>query len=253
MSGVWNHVVFVNLDGNAPALETYLAPLAAEHDHLDVAALELGHRRTWQFNANWKLVMENWEVYHHVWVHEGVFDKMSDEVNLGTGAPYTDMIADGNILMLRATKDRPARRVNAPTSGPALPGIPTLYDRNGPVASANAVLPNTTVSIGPVSYAPAIYVPIAPGITEARMAWYFAPGAAVGPEYESAREAVLDRWLGPSRSFEAREGIRSQDHRCMELQQAARQSPIANDVKFSTTWEANVRYFQDWIVTQIDA
>ena len=32
----------------------------------------------------------------------------------------------------------------------------------------------------------------------------------------------------------------------MELQQAARCSPVADDVKFSATWEANVRYFQDW-------
>jgi hypothetical protein len=38
----------------------------------------------------------------------------------------------------------------------------------------------------------------------------------------------------------------------MELQQEARQSPIANDVKFPTTWEPNVRYFQDWLVRKID-
>jgi phenylpropionate dioxygenase-like ring-hydroxylating dioxygenase large terminal subunit len=74
-SGVWNHVVFVNLDGNAVPLEMYLAPLAAEQDHLDLAATELGHRRSWQFKANWKLVMENREVYRHVWVHHGVFHK----------------------------------------------------------------------------------------------------------------------------------------------------------------------------------
>ena len=99
-SGVWNHVVFVNLDGQAEPLDSYLAPMAAELAHLDVQGLELGHRLDWKFRANWKLVMENWEVYHHVWVHEGVFDKMSDEVDLATGEPYTDMIADGNVMIL---------------------------------------------------------------------------------------------------------------------------------------------------------
>ena len=28
---------------------------------------------------------------------------------------------------------------------------------------------------------------------------------------------------------------------------------VADNVKFSATWEANVRYFQDWLVTSIDA
>ena len=251
-SGVWNHVVFVNLDGRAEPLDTWLAPMTAELDHLDVQGLELGHRLDWTFEANWKLVMENWEVYHHVWVHEGVFDKMSGEVDLATGELYTDMIADGNVMMLRYKKTRPPaapRQANVP----ALPPIPVRYEKAGPTSAANAVLPNTTVTIGPVAYAPAIYVPVAPGLTEARMAWYFAPGAATGPEFEASREAILDRWLGPTRRFEDRQGIRSQDHRCMELQQAARVSPVADDVKFSATWEANVRYFQDWLVTRIDA
>ena len=44
--------------------------------------MEVIHSESWVFNANWKLVMENWEVYHHVWVHQGVFDLMSDEVDL---------------------------------------------------------------------------------------------------------------------------------------------------------------------------
>ena len=250
--GVWNHVVFVNLDGQAEPLETYLAPMAAELAHLDIQGLELGHRLDWKFKANWKLVMENWEVYHHVWVHEGVFDKMSDEVDLTTGEPYTDMIADGNVMMLRYKGNRPPAARKA-VNGPALPPVPTRYEKTEPTGAANAVLPNTTVTIGAVAYAPAIYVPIAPGLTEARMAWYFAPGAATGTRFEASREAILDRWLGPTRSFDDRQGIRSQDHRCMELQQAARSSPIADDVRFSATWEANVRYFQDWLVTRLDS
>ena len=60
--------------------------------------------------------------------------------------------------------------------------------------------------------------------------------------------------LGTVTGFAAtlhRRGIRPQDHRCMELQQAARASPVADDVKFSTTWEANVRYFQDWVLRRL--
>ena len=246
---VWNHVIFINLDGQAPPLLEYLAPMEAELAHLDMDALEVGYRMSWDFQANWKLVMENWEVYHHVWVHEGVFDKMSDEVDLNTGEPYTDMIADGNSLMLRAKPTRPPRKLTGPAS--RLPELPTKAVAQDIVSTANAVLPNTTVTIGPVAYAPAIYTPIAPGITRASMAWYFAPGAATGEQYKAGREAIYDRWLGPNRDLTERKGIRPQDHRCMELQQAARRSPVANDVKFSTVWESNVRYFQDWVVRHL--
>ncbi len=251
-SAVWNHVVYVNLDGEATPLVTYLAPVAAELEHLDLEGTELGHRLSWKFKANWKLVMENWEVYHHVWVHKGVFDKMSEEVDLTTGEPYTDMIAEGNVLTLRYKENRPLPETSRPAKERALPSIPEKKPRAGPAGPANAVLPNTTVTFGPNVYSPAIYLPVAPGVTEARMAWYFAPGAGTGAQYEASREEILNRWLGPSRRYEDRQGIRPQDHRCMELQQAARVSPVADDVKFSTTWEANVRYFQDWVVRQLE-
>ncbi len=248
---VWNHVVFVNLAENAPSLEEYLGPMAAESSHLDLEALECGHRTSWEFKANWKLVLDNWEVYHHVWVHEGIFDRMSDEVDLETGEPYTDSIADGNVMILRANARRPKRKPETGTDGSVLPLLPSRNGAGQTHGAANAVLPNTTLTLGPSAYVPAIYVPVAPGVTRAEMAWYFAPEAASGKKHAQAREAAIDRWLGPGRTLNERRGIRAQDHRCMELQQAARASPVADDVKFSPVWEADVRYFQTWLVDQL--
>ena len=250
-SHVWNHVVFINMDGNADSLANYLEPMDRELAHLDIDSLEIGHRQTWDFRANWKLVMENWEVYHHVWVHDGVFDKMSDEVDLDSGEPYTDMIAEGNTMMLRANDRRPPLPQPVEGSSGYLPSLPKKCEPDGHTSAANAVLPNTTVTIGSMAYAPAVYIPIAPGVTQARMAWFFAPGVIGDNCFEGAVNKVLDRWLGPARELADRRGIRPQDHRCMELQQTARSSPVADDVKFSTTWEQNVRYFQQWLVDQI--
>jgi hypothetical protein len=84
------------------------------------------------------------------------------------------------------------------------------------------------------------------------MAWYFVGDAATSAEFAAGRDRVIDRWLGPSRRFEDRSGIRSQDHRCMELQQAARFSPVADNVQFSPSWEVNVHYFQKWLLSQLD-
>ncbi len=249
----WNHVVFVNLAGNAGAFADYVAPFEAEYGHLDLAATGLGHRRAWEFRANWKLVMDNWEVYHHVWVHQGVFDRMSEEVDLASGEPYTESLAEGNVMILRPKSQRPPRVMS---NLPQLPPLPRREEAGAsrppmPAGAANAVLPNTTLSLVRTTYAPAIYRPVAPGVTRVEMAWYFAPEAAEGPEFEAGREAQLDVWLGRTREFGDRAGIRSQDHACMEWQQLARASPVADDVRFSATWERDVHYFQRWLVARL--
>ena len=248
---VWNHIVFVNLDGNAPPLADVVKPAANEYAALDTSDLRLAHRLTWEFEANWKLVFDNWEVYHHVWVHEGVFERMTDEVDIKTGRPYTDMIADGDVMILHIREDSPRHAV------PTVPGLlPTIPQKEGCapfVAAAVAILANTSATATFQSYQPVIYTPISPSRTRATMAWYYAKEAATDPKYADVLESSLDRWLGPSRKFEDRGGIRSQDFVCMQLQQAARGSSVADEVLFSPTWEVNVRNFQNWLIDRLEA
>ena len=132
-----------------------------------------------------------------------------------------------------------------------MPKIPVRSGAKPFYGCTGAVLPNTTVTIGVSSYVPTIYTPIAPGVTHAHMAWYFVGEAACDAAHAEGRERVLDRWLGKSRKLEDRAGIRSQDHICMELQQAARSSPVSDLVQFSPTWERNVHYFEKWVVDML--
>ena len=249
---VWNKVVFVNLEGNAAPLGEYLAPAEKMVEDFDLSDLRIAHRVSWEFDANWKLVNENWEVYHHVWVHEGIFDKMSEEVDLKTGEPFTDMVADGNVMTLKGNDRRPPRKVKGANLKHPLPRF-TIKEGKNPTGwgYTNALLPNTTVTFGGNQYAPAVYIPLSAGRTRAEMAWYFVGDAATGKEYKKARELALDNWLGSTRDYNQRGGIRSQDHNCMELQQRARMSPAADDVQFSPTWETNVQYFQNWVVQNL--
>ena len=252
-SAVWNHIVFVNLSGNAPSLDSYLAEMEEELGHFDLESMEVIHSESWVFNANWKLVMENWEVYHHVWVHQGVFDLMSDEVDLETGVPCTDMIARNNSLMLRPNGLREESARPNLVDLPLMPWKPDIPRTPKLSSIANAILPNVTASMGRVEFAPAVYIPIAPDKTLAKMAWFIPPGIKNDEKLKPEVDKILERWLGPDRSIAGRRGIRAQDHRCMELQQQARGSPVANDVRFSRTWEANVRYFQNWLVERLQA
>tara|TARA_B100000676_G_scaffold266600_1_gene280360 strand:- start:64 stop:1299 length:1236 start_codon:yes stop_codon:yes gene_type:complete len=252
-SAVWNHVVFVNLSGDAPSLDSYLAEMEEELGHFDLGSMEAVHSEAWFFNANWKLVMENWEVYHHVWVHQGVFDLMSDEVDFETGKPCTDMIASNNSLMLRPNDLRKESARPNPVDLPLMPWKPEIPRESKLSSIANAILPNVTASMGRVEFAPAVYIPIAPDKTLAKMSWFIPPGIKDDEKLRPEVDKILERWLGPDRSIAGRRGIRAQDHYCMELQQKARKSPVADDVRFSKTWEANVRYFQNWLVERLEA
>lgn len=249
---VWNKIVFVNLEGNAAPLEEYLAPALNMVEDFDLSDLRIAHRLSWEFDANWKLVNENWEVYHHVWVHEGIFDKMSDEVDLKTGEPFTDMVAEGNVLTLKASGRRPPRSYQGLKLKHPLMPMPAKPGKNPISGFTNALLPNTTATLGGNQYAPAVYIPLSAGRTRAEMAWYFVGDGATDEKYKEAREKALDSWLGSSREYNQRGGIRSQDHTCMELQQRARMSPAADiSVQFSPTWETNVQYFQNWLVQNL--
>ena len=254
--GVWNHVVFINIDGNALPLEQYVAPAAKQYSCFDLESMKLGHRIEWEYEANWKLVNDNWENYHNTWIHAGIFDKMSDEVNVDTGELYTDQIGVKSVITLAGNDKRPpdARKIkNTGSDGSALKNplpVPLLpgFKRGG---GSNAILPNTTVSWGGPTYAPVVYTPIAPNRTRARMAFYFAGDAATSDKYAEAREQALDRWLGHTQNLNDLSGIRPQDHHCMELQQRARMSPAANRVQFSPVWENNIHYFQKWVIEHL--
>ena len=246
---VWKHVVYINLDGKAPGLDEYGSLFEREFGHLDLDGLGLLHRRAWDFAANWKLVMDNWEVYHHVWVHEGVFDRMSDEVDLGTGVPYTDSIAEGNVMVLKGKPERPA----ACAAGYRTPAVDSFLRRSATALGCRQCVAAQRHADrhGNGLRSRHLCFPSHPVSRAPKMAWYVVPEAIDSQQHEAAREALLSRWLGSSRDYADRAGIRSQDHSCMEWQQAARGSPVADSVQYSPTWEADVHYFQRWFAARM--
>lgn len=70
-SGTWHDWIFVNLNGAAPPLEDFIAPLRRRLDGIDLTRMH--HLATIDFGevgANWKLLLENFiEPYHVQFVH----------------------------------------------------------------------------------------------------------------------------------------------------------------------------------------
>ena len=128
---------------------------------------------------------------------------------------------------------------------PPIPRIPGFEDNLG---GTSLVFPNVTITLAENHLASVITDPLAPNRTHAILGFFFVGDAATAPDMEEARKPILDRWLGVSRDRHGMDGIRSQDFSIWESQQIARQSYIANDVKFSPVWEKNIHHFHKRLV-----
>ena len=249
---VWHHWIFVNLDGKAPPIEQHVKPFEELINGADLSATHISERLDWVFDANWKFQNDNWEVYHHAWVHGGIFNKMSEDLEMKTGEPWTESLQEGSFVTLKAREGRPKRR-NTGLKGDVANPLPLIPMPAGAerTLSTSILFPNVTITFMDNYIATVIADPVAPDHTVARLAFYFAGAGAKGRKYAAGRRQVFDRWLGNSRSSTGRDGIRSQDFAIWEAQQIARRSPIADEVVFSPTWESNIHHFQKQVLDTI--
>lgn len=246
---VWHHWIFVNLDGNAPPIEEHMQPLTDLMNGAELGATQIAERVDWEFQANWKMSNDNWENYHHMWAHYPIYTKVTDDLNMKTRKPWSVSTQQGAVMSLKRDSKKappyPKRESN-------LPMIP-FPDGAERVTAPNLVLPNVEITVVRDNIGSVIIEPLAPDRSVARMAFFFVGDAATDPEYADGRKLNFDRWLGESRSPDARDGLRNQDMRIWESQQIARRSPAADEVVFSPVWEENVHYFQNQLLDYLTA
>lgn len=246
---VWHHWVFVDFSGTAQPIEEHLQPLLDFMNDADIGAMRYAGMVEWEFQANWKMVGDNWENYHHVYVHGGVFAKMTDDIDMETGELWSAPLHKGSVLTLR-------RRIEVAPSytfkDTGLPLIPFPEGRER-VTAPNYIFPNIEIDLVRDNLSSIIYEPVAPGRTIAKMGFFFVGDAATSDEQAEGRSTAMDRWLGPERSKEANDGVRNQDFRIWEAMQIAKSSPAADANVFSPLWEENPYYFHNHILDYLEA
>ena len=248
---VWNHWVFVNIDGSAPPIEEHMQPILdlMNMDDVCIGAMRLGSKEDWEFKANWKMTPDNWENYHHISVHKGEFTLMSDEINQETGELWAPALQKGAVTTVRR-RDELAPAYRSRNTGLPLVPFPEGKERfTGPVF----VYPNFAINIKRDNLTSTILEPVAPDCTIAKMGFFFVGDAADSGECADGREMVLDRWLGASRSSEANDGVRNQDMRIFEDLQIAKHAPAADVNVYSPLWEGNIHYFHNHLLDYLEA
>lgn len=239
---VWHHWVFINLDGKAAPFEEHVRPLDELINGADLGATRIAHREDWEWRGNWKMQNDNWETYHHVWVHGNIFTKMSDDLDLKTGEPIAEPIPLGTVVTLKRRGDQDFY----PGAGD-LPLIPFPEGKKR-VRCTSVVFPNMTLTLQSDHLASVIADPVAADRTVSKMGFFFVGDAATDPAYAPQRKKTLGRWLGETGEMRDYGGIRSQDMKVWEQQQIARRSPVADRVVFSPVWEKNVHHFQNMLI-----
>lgn len=232
-TGVWLDLIFVNLDGQAKPFEDFIRPLTAMLSIYDLSALASGGARNWTFEANWKLAVDNWEMFHEPWVHAGLLPMRVDARSarkwfrdVDEGCYY------GYITPTTACQDELKY---------GLPLIPGMDVDETSASYIIAIWPNTAFVLKANHMAAWLYLPQGPTRSEFKATWLFHGDGAVAPRHDKPRQNVAARWTR----------VVGEDIGIFESQQLARASRVADEVKFSPYWEAYIHMFQNRVLDAV--
>lgn len=224
----WHDWLFVNLSGDAPSFETFMAPFARHLEAHDLSRLRHESAATFNIGANWKLVEENFlEVLHLPTVHRG----------LNAVAPFQE-----HELVLEDACLGTIIRTGLPElwADPALPRFPGVAADNR-TAFNLALFPTFKLVVGPDHCASMIEFPVDASHTHQRWDFYFVGDEALHDRYGPTRRAIIDFFSE----------VNSEDIGILEDMQATRASPVAANTVFSATWEPVVHGFQKLVARSL--
>ena len=216
-SAMWHDWIFVNLNGNAPPFEDFVAPLRKRLDGLDLSRMQ--HLATIDFGevaANWKLLIENFIAPYHVrFVHTAT-----------AGQPLPDhyTVNDEGCFGCAVDVSREARKKDV------LSGDSRLL----------TLFPNFVFGLYlPDQVGVHLDTPLAPGRTLQRRAIY-----SLGPERAHAgrKESLARLWRK----------VHRKDHAmCERLQQGRLSDAAVDGGVLSPVWEDAVRSFQELVASRL--
>ncbi|WP_052055553.1 aromatic ring-hydroxylating dioxygenase subunit alpha [Myxosarcina sp. GI1] len=227
----WLDLIFVNLGNNAPPLKDYLQPVIDRWSVYDLSLLRFGRELKFEFEANWKLAVENFsESYHLPWVHPQLNNcsRMEDHFNFEVGENH---VGQGSKLY----------RIGA-MGNRTLPVFPNLQaTERETVAEYISIFPNLMLGIHPDYFLALTVDPLSPSRSVERMAFYFVGDGATDNRYEALRQIPIDLWKITN----------DEDLETIERLQKGRHSPAFSGGCFSPALEITVHQFQRLVAEAI--
>ena len=225
-------IVFVNLSGDAPALQDHLQPMidrwealaGKQFDQCLVADTNKGSLEL-TVNSNYKLAIENYcEAYHLPFVHPDLntYSPLSEHYNL-----IVEPLASG-----QGTRTYDLARGNqAPL--PTFPGWAQDQLKTGEYLS---LYPNVLLGIQADHFFAIILLPEAANKTRERLQLMYAGEAALGEPYVERRQNLLEAWSV----------VFAEDVSVVEGMQRGRASPGFAGGVFSPVLDIPTQHFHHW-------
>ena len=214
----WHDWVFVDLSDEAPDFEAHIAPALECLADFPLDAFVYHRTLECEFNANWKLVAENFfDVYHVFKVHPDL-----DRIYSG---PRTSAQTRGAVMYNEYYASSNDRGGDLPQPD----GLPDSWD--GRCFFSN-IYPNLGLAAYPSNVYLVEFIPVSTARTAMKMHFYFVDGDET-PAFAAGREQLLKWWTD----------LNAEDEGVCELLQLGRQSPAYPGGRLSPHWDRCTQHF----------
>ena len=230
--GVWQDLVFVNIDGAAPPFEQHIAPLDDLVRDYDLSDLRLGGCWETEYPGNWKVAVEDAiEDYHIPWGHP--------QLNTGVVAVNARLHSAARCFYALSNA-REFRSAAAAAPVAALDtGLPPVL-RAGPGVEQRtffmSLFPTGILQTRVEDIRLGLFAPVGPDRTRVVIRHYYKGDAATDPHLAAARESNQAEW----------KYLYEQDIPFVRNAQEtyAIRDAAGIETRFAPFWEANVHAFQ---------
>jgi choline monooxygenase len=228
-AAIWFDVIFVNIDGQAPEFEDFIAPMVARWEAFDPVLFHHGgadSRFEMEVGCNWKLAVENFcEAYHLPWIHPGLnsYSRLEDHYNIA----LEDFGAGQGSLVYRPQLSPDGK------SFPKIAGLPEKWQQG---AEYIAVFPNVLLGVHYDHLFVVVLIPETEKKTRDLFEIYYLAEAANTTDYAALRDANRRAWSV----------VFAEDLGVVEGMQAGRQSPAFQGGVFSPVMDGPTHCFHKW-------
>lgn len=233
-SHVWRDVIFVNVDGNAPAFEDQHAELLERWSEFDGEMHHGGETSSFKLdvNTNWKLAVENYcESYHLPWVHPGLnsYSRLEDHYNIERPGLYSGQ----GSLLYRQLKGE---------DGSVMPDFKGLGEKWNEGAEYIALYPNVLFGVQRDHAFAIILEAVDHQRTIEHVELYYAVDSAETPGLDDLRAENAKLWRT----------VFEEDIFVVEGMQKGRHGMLFDGGRFSPAMDGPTRNFHLWVASQIE-
>ncbi|MEM7746389.1 MAG: aromatic ring-hydroxylating dioxygenase subunit alpha [Paracoccaceae bacterium] len=226
----WMGIVFVNLDGQAPAFEDYAGDVLDRYAEFDKPLYRCGDEGTFEMSVrgNWKLAIENGaESYHLPWVHPGLnsYSRLEDHYHIDTAGPTC---GQGTTVYDPALK---------------FPKFDGLSEKWAKGAEYPMLFPNIMMGFQNDHTFAFIVIPETQERSTERVQLFYASDEVSGDDWREMREKNAVQWRG----------VFEEDIFVVEGMQRGRHASGFDGGKFSPVMDNPTHDFHAWVARQMSA